>query len=318
MSNVSITRQVNITKYSYMYQKQKNNMMLYMLIFPSVIFVFVFSYLPITGLLAAFQNYDIFKGYFGSPWTKNFGLRHILDLFAVPELYNSILNTLYLSILNIGVTFPAAIILALLFNELRVGKFKKTVQTISYMPYFLSWISVIGLTISFFDRYGPFNDIMNLIFGHNRERILYLSKQELFIPFLLILNLWKNAGWNSIIYLASMAGIDPQLYEAASMDGARRFKQMLYITLPGIAPTATIIMILSLGGLLSSNFELVFGLQNPFINFEVIDTVVYKNGLVQADYSVATALGFTRGMIALFLTFGANYLSKKVNDQSIF
>lgn len=291
---------------------------LYMLIFPAFCFTLIFAYIPLFGLIMAFKDYDIMKGFFESPWAANFGLQHIIDIFQTEELYGSVLNTLMLSVLNLLIGFPAPIILALLLNELRIHSFKRVVQTISYMPYFLSWISVIGLCYAFFSDYGPLNDILNLIYGEDRQRVLYLTKQQLFVPMQVFLNLWKSVGWGSIIYLASISAIDPQLYEAASMDGASRFQQAWNITIPGISTTAIVLLILSIGSIMGSNFELVFGLQNAYIDFETIDTVIYKSGIQQRGYSLATALGFTRGMIALVLTLIINFISKKYNNTSVF
>ena len=219
--------------------------------------------------------------------------------------------------MNLLISFPAPIILALLFNELKNGIFKRVTQTISYMPYFLSWISVIGLTISFLDTYGPVNNILCMLLGESRERVLYLSHSNLFVPMLAFLNLWKGVGWGSILYLASMSSIDPMLYEAASIDGASRWQKTIMITLPCIAPTIAIMFILSIGGILGSNFELVFGLQNPFMNFETIDTTIYKQGILSSSYSIATAVGFTRGIVALILTLAANFINKKIGNHSV-
>jgi putative aldouronate transport system permease protein len=295
-----------------------DNLFLYILVFPALAFTFVFAYIPLTGLITAFKDYDIWKGFWGSPWAGSFGFAHIMEIFQLKPIYDSILNTIMISVMNLVLGFPLPIILALLFNELKVGIYKKTVQTISYMPFFLSWIAVIGLTVSFFDSYGPVNDILSLIFGESRERVLYLAEQKNFVPMLLGLNVWKSVGWGSIIYLASIASIDPQLYEAAAIDGATRFQQIRFVTFPGIAPTAAIVLILSIGGILGSNFELVFGLQNAFIDFETIDTAIYKYGIVQRGYSMATAVGFTRGIIALGLTFVANSISRNISQTSVF
>ena len=290
----------------------------YLLILPAAAFTFVFSYIPLGGLIVAFKDYDMFKGFLESPWAGNYGMANIIAIFQNEELMGSISNTVILSVLNLLISFPAPVILALMINELRLGKFKKVVQTISYMPHFLSWISVIGLTMVFFGEYGPINDIFSLILGDDYTRVLYLSKQEYFLPILLGLNLWKTVGWNSIIYIAAMAAVDPQLYEAAMIDGAGKWKQMLNITLPGISVTIILIFVMNIGGILNSNFELVFGLKNAFIDFETIDTVIYKNGLQQRGYSVATALGLGRGIIGLGLTLLANGASKKINGVSIF
>jgi len=298
------------------YERFKRFFPLYLLILPAFVSAIIFAYIPMAGLITAFKDYDIFKGFWASPWTSQYGFKHIITLVTNQALLDSIWNTLKLSLLGMAIGFPAPIILALLINELRVGIFKKVTQTISYMPHFLSWISVIGLVTVFFAEYGPINDTLSMI-NPERTRILYLANPNSFVPFLLGLGLWKGIGFSSIVYIATIAGIDPQLYEAAMIDGAGRFKQMWHITLPGLSMIATLLLVLSVGGLLGSNFELVFGLQNPFIHFETIDTIIYKHGLMQRGYSVATALGLVRGLIGMGLTLGANLLSKKINKLSI-
>jgi len=295
----------------------KKNLPVYLIILPALIFVIIFCYIPFSGLIIAFKDYNIFRGFWLSPWAGQYGMANIIKIFSNKTLMGSIWNTLLLSILNLAIAFPAPIILALMINELRVGPFKKTVQTISYMPHFLSWISVIGLVMVFFGTYGPVNDFFNIIFGEDRRRVLYLSRQEYFLPMLLGVNLWKTVGWNSIIYISTISSIDPQLYEASMIDGAGKWKQMLYITLPGLSVVIILLFVLNIGGIMNSNFELVFGLQTPFISFETIDTIIYKNGLLQRNYSAATALGLVRGMIALGLTLGANSVSKKINKVSL-
>jgi putative aldouronate transport system permease protein len=290
---------------------------LYAMVVPSIAFTLLFAYLPMSGLIVAFKDYDIWKGFWGSPWAGKLGMEHFISIFTNKPVMASIGNTLLLSVLNLAIAFPMPIVFALLLNELRHAMFKKIVQTISYMPNFLSWISVIGLTMVFFSEYGPMNDILSLI-DPSRTRVLYLSKDNLFLPFLLFLNLWKTMGFQSIIFLAAIAAVDTQLFEAAAIDGANRFQQVIHVTLPAIAPTISVMFILSIGGILSSNFELVFGLQNAFINFETIDTVVYKNGLLQRGYSLATAVGLARGLIGLGLTVAANSLSRRIGSTSVY
>ena len=308
VANVSRTRyQILLKRY----------LPVYALILPSIILIFIFSYIPLAGLIVAFKDFDMFKGFIDSPWVANFGMRNFILIFQNKELVDSIFNTVLLSVLNLAISFPAPIILAIMINELQTGIYKKTIQTISYMPHFMSWITVVGLAMVFFGEYGPVNDLFNQISGGDRARVLYLSKQENFVPILLGLNLWKTIGWNSIIYIASMSSIDPQLYEAAVIDGAGKWKQLQHITLPGISVTVILLFVLNIGGILNSNFELVFGLKNAFINFETIDTIIYKNGLQQQGYSVTTALGFVRGLIGLGLTLMVNAVSKKINDVSI-
>ena len=289
----------------------------YLILLPSLVLIFIFMYIPMGGLITAFKDFSIFKGFWKSPWAANYGLANFQKVFANQELLASVGSTVYLSLLNLLVSFPTPILLALSINELKRPRFKKTVQTISYMPHFLSWISVIGLATAVFSEYGTINDLMNLIWGEDRKRILYLSQQQNFVPIMVLLNLWKTIGWNSIIYIAAITAIDPQLYEAAMVDGAGRWAQTCHITLPGISTTIILLFVMNIGSVMSSNFDLVFGLQNPFINFDTIDTVIYKYGLKSGNYSVSTALGLVRGLIALALTLGVNQISKKVNDVSI-
>lgn len=286
----------------------------YLLMLPAVVLTFIFAYLPMPGILSAFQDYNMFLGLMKSPWV---GLKHIREIFEVPLMWGSIVNTLKLSVLSILVSFPAPIILALMINEVRSVAYKRTVQTLSYLPHFLSWIAVVGLAYSFFDQYGPLNDFLVRILGADTERIMFLSKQELFVPILLLLGVWKDVGWGTIVYLAAITAIDPMLYEAAYIDGASRFKQHLYITLPGMKQTAVLLLIFTLGSLFGSNFELVYGMQNAFIDFNVISTVVYSSGIQQGNYSTAAAVGFTQGLVAFILTFFANKISKKVSEISI-
>ena len=290
--------------------------MVYLMIIPAIIFTFIFAYIPIAGLAAAFKDYNIFRGFWDSPWAEQWGFANIIGIFDNRFLMASIGNTVYLSVLNLLIGFPLPIILALMINELRVGLLKKTIQTISYMPFFISWITVVGIVTMFLGRHGPLNDILYLL-NSNHERQLFLTHQQYFVPILITTNLWKNIGWNSIIYIAAISSIDPQLYEAATVDGAGRWKQMLYITLPGLTMTMVVLFVLNIGGLMASNFELVYGLDNPFIDFDVIDTVIYRQGLLGRNYATATALGLVRGLIALALTLGANFVSKRINKISI-
>ncbi|MFD0674064.1 ABC transporter permease [Cohnella sp. GCM10027633] len=286
----------------------------YMLMLPSVALTFIFAYLPMPGIIAAFKDYNMFVGLWGSPWA---GMEHIREIFETPMLRQAIYNTLELSVLTILVGFPAPIILALMINEVKDGLFKRSVQTLSYLPHFLSWIAVVGLAYSFFDQYGPLNDLKLMLSGGEGERIMFLSKQELFLPVLLLLSVWKEVGWGTIVYLAAITTIDPSLYEAAKIDGANRWKQHRYITLPGLKMTAILLLIFTLGTLFASNFELVYGMQNAFISYDVISTVVYSSGIQQGDYSMAAAVGFLQGLVALALTVGANSIAKRTSGISI-
>jgi putative aldouronate transport system permease protein len=289
----------------------------YLMLLPAFFAVLIFSYFPMYGILVAFKNYSPFLGIENSPWAANLGFEHFINIFKIPEISQSIINTLNLSVLTLIVGFPAPIILALLFNELRVGKFKKTLQTISYLPHFLSMMAIIGITQTFLASEGTLNDLLHFILGPNFKSIRFLAVQEMFVPNILFITVWKNIGWGSIIYLATISGIDASLYEAARIDGANRFKQVLHITIPSIVPTAMILLILNMGSLFSSNFELVFGLQNVNIRFDTIDTIVYKYGIGNSSFSAATAIGLLQGLVALILVSSANFISKKVSNTAL-
>ena len=292
--------------------KLPKNFSLYMFLVPGILLTVLFSYAAMPGLLIGFMDYNYFLG-FKSPWV---GLSNIVQILTTPDLNSAIVNTLILSVINLTIVFPLPIIFALMLNELKNGLFKRFTQTVSYLPYFLSTISIIGIATSTFSEYGIINDI-KLLFNPNAERTLYLTIQNLFVPNITALTVWQTLGWSSIIYLSTISGIDPTLYEAAAIDGAGKFKQCIHITIPSILPTVVLLCILQIGNLFKSNFDLIYGLQNPFINFEVISTVIYKQGITNGNYSISTAFGFIEGFISLILIFVANFISKKINDISI-
>ena len=255
-----------------------------------------------TGLLLAFKDWDAKLGLFGSPWTDYYGFGNFVRLFQTPELVQSIVNTLYFNVVNIIIEFPAPIILALLITEIGNKAFKRVTQTISYLPHFLSMAAVTGIVNSLLSQYGLVNSVLGAIFGDSDGQHI-MSNSAAFLPVYVITNVWKNVGWGTIVYLAAICGLSEDLYEAAEIDGAGRFKQVMYITIPGIAPTIGILLILKMGSLFASSFELVYGLQNPVAwTQEVISTAVYKNGIGQGEYSISTALGLMQGIVALILT----------------
>ena len=285
-----------------------SNRFMYLLLFPSLFAVLIFSYLPMAGIVIAFKNFDAIDGF------DNF--KKILNY---PEFLTAIKNTLvYCSICLFG-RFPFPIILALLFNEVGNVKFKKIVQTISYFPHFLSWASVCGLVYALFAINGPINSLLTLIFGDGYEKTNILMDSKNFLPVLFFSGLWKEIGWSTIIYLAAITGIDASLYEAAEVDGCNRFKQVLYITLPSIKTTIVLVLILGLGGLVSANFEQVYGLQNVYSQNEtdVINTLIYRQGIQSGEYSLSTAFGLMQGVVSLVLVVGANKFSKTIAQTSL-
>ena len=283
---------------------------MYLILCPALLLVLVFCYLPMGGLIMAFQEYDIIRGISGS---KFVGLDNFIQIFTLPKFLHAIKNTLLYSSVQLFLGTPFPIILAILFNELKQQRFKKIVQTVSYLPYFLSWISVIGMFYAFFAVDGTFNDFMVRIFGSDYTRTNILRESKYFLGIIFWSNIWKNIGWNSIIFLAAISGIDPTLYEAAMVDGCNRLKQILHITLPCLLPTIAIIFIMNTASLVSSNFEQVYGFQNLYIqeDTEVINTLVYRQGILNGEYSLSTAFGMAQGLVSFLLVFISNKIVKK-------
>ena len=290
----------------------KRDRYLYLLLLPALLVTLVFAYVPMFGLVMAFQDFNIFKGFLHSDWV---GFDNFIKIFTQSKFLTAIWNTLMCSVLNLLICFPAPIILALLINELNDGIFKKVTQTVSYLPHFLSMISVIGIIHMVFGRDGFVNDAYLALGGS--ERIVFLAKQDLFIWFVVGTMLWKDTGWGTVIHLANLSSISPDLYEASSIDGANRLQKLRYITLPHMIPTVVILLIFQMGTLFNSNFELIYGLQNPYIDFEVISTLVYQTGIKSGNYSMSTALGFAQGLVALVLVLGSNWIAKKTTGNGI-
>ncbi|MDF2924175.1 MAG: sugar transporter permease [Paenibacillaceae bacterium] len=290
--------------------------LLYLLLSGALVWNVIFNYIPMAGVIVAFQEYDIFKGVMGSPFV---GLKHFIDIFQVPALQKAILNTLLYSGVKLLFGFPLTVIFALLLNEIRHMMFKRVIQTISYLPHFLSWIAVASLGYSFFELYGPFNDLRQFIMGADAARLNILMDPDYFLGVIFFSSVFKEIGWGTIIYLAAISGIDSQLYEAAVMDGCGRFKQALHITLPGIVPTAMILFILSAGGILNANFEQIIGFQNLYTQqqTEVINTIVYKYGLQQGNFSLSTAFGLMQGVVSFIILYLVNKLAKKVSNVGL-
>ena len=260
----------------------------------------------------AFEDFKIYDGIFGSKWV---GLENIKSIFRQTRFLQAVWNTFYSNVLCILTGFPAPIILALLLNELKNKIFKKFVQTASYLPHFLSWISVVGIVQLLFGKSGLINDL-RVWLGAN-ERLAFLGIQDNFIWFVVFVPFWKGLGWATIIHLANLTSIDQTLYEAAEIDGASRLQQLRYITLPHMLPTCMILLIFQMGTLFGSNFELVYGLQNPYVDFEVISTLIYQTGVQNGNYSVSTAIGFVQGIVALILVLITNWTSKKASGTGI-
>lgn len=284
------------------------------MLIPALVAIFVFNYCTMPGILMAFQDYDFIKGFFKSEWV---GFKHVVEIFTMSTYRTAIINTIFLNTLTLIISFSLPIIFALLLNEVRDGLFKKSVQTISYLPHFLSWVSIVAITYTLFARDGFINDFRLQLLGQDTERVMYMAQQKNFIPMYIGLYIWQSLGWDSVIYLAAISGVDQQLYEAVKIDGGNRFRQVWHVTLPSILPTIIVLFIMKIGTLFADNFELVYGLQNAYIDFEVISTVVYKSGIQQANYSMSTAMGLIQGVFGFLLMMAANAISRKVSEVSL-
>ncbi|RAV19589.1 ABC transporter permease [Paenibacillus contaminans] len=285
----------------------------YLLLLPAVVAVFIFSYVPMYGIVIAFKDYKIMKGIGGSEWV---GFAHFQSLFEIKSFYEVLANTLIISLYRLIFGFPAPIILALLLNELRNGLFKKIVQTVSYLPHFLSWIVLAGIVTSVLSvDVGIVNHILKW-FG--MQPVNFIVMPEYFRTILVTSGIWQNIGWGSIIYLAVIVGINPDLYEAADLDGANRLHKALYVTIPSLIPVATIMFILNIGGILHAGFDQIFNLYSVSVYevADVIDTYVYRRGLINSDFSFATAVGMFQNVIGFVLIFGANWIVKKFNNEN--
>lgn len=285
---------------------------LQLMVLPALGFIFVFNYLPMYGITAAFKDYDIINGLQASPWV---GFKHFDDFFNGPDFWKVMRNTLFISLLKLIIVFPAPILLALMLNEIKDGIFKRFVQSVSYLPNFISWVIVAGFVTSMLSvDNGSVNmslEKLNLI----EEPINFLTIPEYFWGILIASNVWKEVGFSSIVYLAAIAGIDQSMYEAAEMDGASRFKQMFHITLPSISPVIIIFGILAIGNLLNAGFEdiLIFTKNNPILwdVSDVIDTYVLRMGIDNYRYSFAAAIGLFKSVISIALLTAANYLARR-------
>lgn len=287
---------------------------IYLFMVPAIIWFIIFAYTPMFGLILAFKDYKYNMGMFGSPWV---GFRYFKNFLSDPMFFNVISNTLKISILKIAFGFPAPILLALMINEVTNSKFKRVVQTVSYMPYFVSWVVVITLLSKFL---SPTNGLINDIrIQMGLEAVYYQGKPNLFYPLVVLTDIWKNAGWGSIIYLAALTGIDPGLYEAAEIEGAGRWAKTWHITLPGIRPTIGILFIMGLGGILNAGFEQILLMQTPPVMdiAEILDTYVLQRGLKMSQFGYATAIGLFSSVISLILVVIVNYISRKYTEVSL-
>ncbi|WP_226527579.1 ABC transporter permease [Metabacillus niabensis] len=286
----------------------------YLFLLPGIIWFFIFAYIPMYGITIAFKDFNFVKGILGSPWA---GLKYFEQFFNYYQAGEIIRNTLIISLMKLLIGFPMPIILALMLNEVRVTKFKRTVQTISYLPHFISWVVVVTLLQRMLTPYGgPVNELLSTL---GVDKVQFLGNINYFYQVIIASDIWKGIGWGAIIYLAAISGVDPQLYEAAKIDGANRFRQIWHVTLPSIRGVMVLLFILACGGIMSAGYEQLLLLNTPATAKigTVLDVYVIQAGLEQGRFSYATAVGLFQGIIGLILIITANQVSKKVNDTSL-
>jgi putative aldouronate transport system permease protein len=295
------------------------NRYLFVLFVPGALYFLVFHYAPMFGIVIAFKNYDVFDGFFGSPWV---GFKHFITFLTGPFVWRLIRNTLVLNLYGIVFSFPIPILFAILLNEIRAAPFKRVVQTVSYLPHFVSTVVIVGFLFEFL---SPSNGVIGLAISRltGKEPVFYMARPEYFRGIYILSGIWQSMGWSAIIYLAALSGVNPELYEAAVIDGANRLQKTLSITIPALVPTITVLFILNLGHILSVGFEKAFLMQNS-LNMEtsdVIATFVYRRGLLgeggRPDYSFATAVNMFSSAIGLIMIYTANAISRRVSETSL-
>ncbi|HIZ52589.1 MAG TPA: ABC transporter permease subunit [Candidatus Enterococcus avicola] len=318
---MDIAKGVSVDKYSNKNVKKSklswigsNQLFFLAMVLPGIIFLLVFSYTPMTGLLMAFQDYVPAKGVFGSEFV---GFDHFKYLFSLPDILQVTKNTVFIAFWKILFNTIIPIIFAILLNEIRIKWLKKSVQTIVYLPHFLSWVILGSVVVSLFNLDGVINQIL-ISFG--MDPLNFLGSNSLFPKLLIGTEVWKEFGYNSIIYLAALTSIDPGLYEAATMDGANWRQKVQNVTLPGMLPFILLMSILSLPGILNAGFDQVYNLYSPVVyqSGDIIDTYVYRIGLIGRDYSLGTAVGLIKSIIGLILILGSNKLAEKKTNRVMF
>ena len=287
---------------------------LYIMCIPGIIYFLLFRYLPMWGVLIGFQDYNIWRGFSGSPWV---GFRHFQNFFASRSFAPLMINTLVLSLYAIIFAFPAPIILALFLNEIRHSWFKRSIQTLIYVPHFISWVIVASISFMLLNSTGPVNGLINYMGGSS---IAFLTEPGTFRPIIIVQTIWKNAGWGTIVFLAALSNVDVEQYEAAIVDGAGRFRQVWHITLPAIRSVIVILFILQMGNVLDSGFDQIFLMSNAGnrVVSDVLDTFTYREGIINGQFSYTTAIGLFKSVIGMVLIVGTNKLAKKAGESGIF
>lgn len=302
------------SKFNSWLRSVKVNKALLLMLIPGILYYILFKYKPMYGVLIAFKEYNLIEGVTGSPWA---GLKYFKMAFSQPDFWRVFKNTLILSAYKLIFTFPAPIILALMLNEVRCMKFKKTVQTLTYLPHFLSWVILSGVVINFLSpSSGPVNMVIREL---GFDPIYFMGDKKYFRAILVIGTIWKEVGWGTIVYLAALTSVDTQLYEAAALDGAGRLRQTISVTLPAIANVVVIMLIMRVGKIINDDFDQIYNMYNPSVYSvaDVLSTYIYKMGLEQAMYSYSTAMGLFKNLIAFTLVILTNSISTRVSDYGL-
>lgn len=311
----NLARSASKSKFKHVIYNLRRDKFLYALIAPGVLFFLIFKYIPMWGIVIAFQNYSPYQGVTGSEWV---GLEHFIRFFSNPDFYLLFRNTLAISVLNLIFFFPLPIVLSLLLNELRNAVYKKWIQSIVYMPHFLSWVIIAGISFLLLSQSsGIFN---KMLVGLGFAKYDFLTNENSFWALLTIQNIWKETGWGTIIFLAAIAGVDPQLYEAAKMDGANRLRQAWHVTLPAIRSVIVVLFILRLGHIMDVGFEQVFLMMNGAVSnvADVFETYAYRLGIQQGQFSFSTAVGLFKSVIGFILVITANKLAKRFGEEGVY
>ena len=289
---------------------------IYLFILPAVVWFLIFNYYPMYGLLLAFKNYKYNLGILGSPWV---GVKWFRKFLLDRSFWQIIRNTLSISVLKLVFGFPMPIILALMLDSLRNQKFKRVIQTISYMPHFISWVVVSAMLTKLLSPYGGLVNEVRKMLDPNAQSIFYMGQRSFFLPMVILSDIWKGVGWGSIIYLAALSGVDPTLYDAAAVDGAGRFHRVLHVTLPCILPTIIIMFILRVGQFMTVGYDKILLLYNSSIyeTADVISTFVYRKGIVESNFSFSAAVGVFNSLVNFVLVVVVNKISAKVSETSL-
>jgi putative aldouronate transport system permease protein len=293
----------------------KRDKFLYLLAFPGLLYFLLFRYLPMWGIVISFQNYSPYQGLWRSPWV---GLEHFQRFFSNPDFLILFRNTMAINLLSLVFFFPLPIFLSVLLNELKYMTYKKLLQSVIYLPHFLSWVIIAGIT---FLLMSTGDGVMNkVLVSFGMDKIDFLTNKNYFWGLLTLQSIWKDAGWGTVIFLAAIASVDPQLYEAAKIDGANRFRQMWHVTMPAIRSVIIILLILRIGHIMDVGFEQVFLMMNGAVSevADVFDTYVYRLGVKQGQFSFSTAVGLFKSLVGLILVIGANKLAKKFGEDGVY